>query len=140
MRRIFAALLGFCVIAGLVGGSSANAADGAKHRPQRLAGTVQDSLGRPVAGAEVSLQAANGKVVARTRSDAKGRFAFARVNPGTYAVMATKQSFKPAMKIAAVGAGQPAAVTLAMASEQALSLNVVAKRLDVARNGLSPET
>jgi len=140
MRRIFAPLLGFCLIAGLVGGPSASAANGTKHRPQRLAGTVQDSLGRPVAGALVSLQAANGKVVARTHSDAKGRFAFARVNPGTYAVMAAKQSFKPAIKVAAVGAGKPAELALAMASEQALSLAVQAKRLDVARNSLSPQT
>ena len=140
MRRIFTPLLGFCLIAVLVVGPSTSAADGTKYRPQRLAGTVQDSLGRPVSGAEVILQEADGKVVARTRSDAKGRFAFARVNSGTYAVVATKQLFKPAMKIAAVRAGKPAQLTLAMASEQALSLEVVAKRLDVARNSLSPQT
>ncbi|MGO9056111.1 MAG: TonB-dependent receptor [Candidatus Binataceae bacterium] len=140
MRRIFALLLGFCVIAGFMGGSSASAADAAKRSQQWVAGTVRDSLGRPVAGAEVSLQAANGKVVARARSDAKGRFSFARVTRGTYAVLATKRSFKPAMKVVAVSTGNPAELTLAMASEQALSLAVVAKRLDVARNGLSPET
>ena len=141
MRRIFVPILGLCVIAGLVGGPSAtSAANNAKRRPQRVAGTVQDSLGRPVAGAEVSLQTSSGKIVGKTRSDAKGRFSFATVNPGTYAVTANKPSFKPAIKIAAVAAGKPAELTLAMASEQALSMTVVAKRLDVARNSLSPQT
>jgi outer membrane receptor protein involved in Fe transport len=139
MRRLFALLMGISMIAAPVGGAPAGAAEHAR-APQRLAGRVQDSLGRPVVGADVSLQSASGKVIAKTNTDAQGRFSFDEVKPGTYAVTATKQSFKPAVKVAAVSAGRPAELTLAMASEQALSLAVVAKRLDVARNSLSPQT
>ncbi len=81
MRRLVTLLVGLCIISAPAA-APASAAEHTRRTPQRLAGTVQDSLGRPVAGAKVSLQAANGKVVAKTRSDAKGRFAFARVNPG----------------------------------------------------------
>ena len=139
MRRLVTILVGLCVISGPKCGLAAGAGAPGKRAPQRLAGLVQDSLGRPVAGAEVSLQAASGRVIAKARSDAQGRFYFDKVVPGTYAVIVTKQSFKPAMKVAAVGAGKPTQLTLAMASEQ-LSLSVLAKRLDVARNSLSPQT
>ncbi len=105
MRRLVTLLVGLCIISAPSGRPHQPAPrNSARRMPQRLAGTVQDSLGRPVAGAKVSLQSAAGKVVAKTATDAQGHFSFARVNPGTYAVMATKQSFKPAIKIAAVGA------------------------------------
>lgn len=134
MRRLAAVFTVLCIML-----PSADSATAAAH-PQQLSGTVQDSLGRPVAGAEVTLQAASGKVVARMRADAQGRFFFDKVPPGTYAVAAAKQNFKPAIKIVALKAGKPAQLTLAMQSEQALSLAVVAKRLEVARNDLSPQT
>ena len=71
MRRIFVPILGLCVIAGLVGGPSASAANNAKRRPQRLAGTVQDSLGRPVAGR-------GGQLAGRQRQDRRQRPAATR--------------------------------------------------------------
>jgi outer membrane receptor protein involved in Fe transport len=135
MRRFVTLSVGFCMIMATAGAAQAAGA----HR-QRLTGMVQDSLGRPVAGAEITLQTAGGKIVARTRSDAKGGFFFSRIAPGTYALTASKRSFKPAIRITPVTGAKPMEVTLAMQSEQALSLSVVAKRLDVARNELSPET
>ena len=139
MRRLVIVLVGFYLISGPNYAFAAGAGRPGRRMPQRVVGLLQDSLGRPVAGAEVSLQAASGAVIATARSDSKGRFYFDKVVPGTYAVTAKKQSFKPALKIAAVRAGRPTELTLAMASEQ-LSLAVVAKRLDVARNSLSPQT
>ena len=50
MRRLFALLVGMSMIAAL--GVTAGAAEHAR-APQRLAGRVQDSLGRPVTGADV---------------------------------------------------------------------------------------
>ena len=98
-------------------------------------------MGRPVAGAKVSLQAASGKVVAKTAHRSEGPlFICQGVYPGTYAVMATEAVIQTRHEDRRGGAGKPKELTLAMASEQALSLNVVAKRLDVARNSLSPQT
>ncbi|HKD68776.1 MAG TPA: TonB-dependent receptor [Candidatus Binataceae bacterium] len=140
MRRLFTLLAGLCIV--LAPNSAAALGPGAHSNkaPQRLSGKIQDSLGRPVAGADLSLQAASGKILAHARSDAQGRFSFDNVPAGTYAVTASKSDFKPAIKIAVVAPGKPAELTLAMQSQQALSLTVVAKSLDVARNSLSPQT
>jgi outer membrane receptor protein involved in Fe transport len=107
---------------------------------QRLSGTVRDSLGRPLPGVEVTLQAADGRVVAKTPSNDQGEFSFSGVAPGTYAAVGHKPSFKTATAIVTVTSNGAKPVMLAMASEEALSLAVVAKRLEAARNGLSPET
>jgi outer membrane receptor protein involved in Fe transport len=50
------------------------------------------------------------------------------------------KGFKPATAIVTVATGPVAPVALALESAAPLSLAVVAKRLNVARNGLSPET
>jgi hypothetical protein len=107
---------------------------------QRINGSVKDALGRALPGVEISLQAADGTVIGTTRSNDQGALSFPNVKPGTYAAVAHKTSFKPATAVVTVTKSGAKPITLAMASEEALSLAVVAKRLDVARNGLSPET
>jgi len=107
---------------------------------QRLYGTVRDTLGRPLPGVEMTLQAADGRLVAKTQSNGQGQFSFSNITPGTYAAVAHKATFKPATAIVAVTSNGAKSVTLAMASEEALSLPVIAQRLERARNGLSPET
>ena len=108
--------------------------------PRHVTGTVKDALGRPLPNVSLSLQAADGHVVSRTTSDASGTFSFGTVAPGTYAIVAEKNSFKTATAIVTVGTGPVAPVVLALESAEALKLAVVAKRLDIARNSLSPET
>jgi outer membrane receptor protein involved in Fe transport len=139
MWKFITLMAGLCIISSPALGAGANITQRAGGTA-KLSGTVQDSLGRPIAGAQVELQGPDGKIAARTRTDAQGRFSFARLPAGTYALMATGPQFKPATKIVALTRGKAATVTLAMQSEQALSLTVVAKRLNVARNGLSPQT
>jgi outer membrane receptor protein involved in Fe transport len=107
---------------------------------QAIAGTVTDALGRPLAGATVELQNSAGKTVAKAQSDAAGSFSFAGVALAIYAVVATKASFKPATAIVSVTAKGAKPVTLALQSEAAISMTVVAQRLNKARNELSPET
>jgi outer membrane receptor protein involved in Fe transport len=107
---------------------------------RRLSGSVRDTLGRAVPGAEVTLQAPDGRVVGKVQSNSQGEFSFPAVTPGTYATVAHKATFKSAAAIITVTARGAKPVTIAMASEEALSLAVVAKRLNLARNGLSPET
>ena len=107
---------------------------------QRVTGTVKDALGRPLSEANVVLQAADGHEVVRTRSHSAGQFEFNGITPGTYAVVVQKTGFNTATAIVTVTSNGAKPVTVAMASQEALSLAVTAKRLDVARNGLSPET
>ncbi len=53
-----------------------------------LAGVVRSSSGRPVAGARVFLQAADGKKPQTEVTDSTGRFIFAQLPPGLYEVRA----------------------------------------------------
>jgi outer membrane receptor protein involved in Fe transport len=120
------------------------AADAAAQLPrqmrQNISGTVKDAIGRPVKDVQLSLQASAGKATATTVSDSAGHFTFKDVAPGFYAVVARKQSFKTATAVVSITSQRPRPVEIALQSEAALSLAVVAKRLDRARNQLSPTT
>ncbi len=112
----------------------------AQAQQQTITGTVTDALGRPLANAEVELQNSVGKTVARATSDTEGHFRFANIVPGVYAVVASKKTFKPSTSIVSLTGQGPKPLTVALQSEEALSLQVVAQRLNKARNSLSPET
>jgi hypothetical protein len=60
-----------------------------------LSGAVTDAAGRPLAGAAIELRNAGSEVVARAVSDPSGRFTLDRVEPGRYALIATKTGFTP---------------------------------------------
>jgi outer membrane receptor protein involved in Fe transport len=140
MRRC---LVLFVVMAVAIGQLIAPTAARAQARgvsAQHLNGSVRDTLGRALPGVEVTLEAADGHVVAKARSNDQGEFSFPDVAPGTYATVGRKATFKSATAIVTVTSNGAKPVTLAMASEEALSLAVVAKRLEAARNSLSPET
>src|SRR5260370_5117482 len=107
---------------------------------QRVTGTVKDALGRPLSEANVVLQAADGHEVARTRSHSTGQFEFNGMTPGTYAVVVQKPGFNTATAIVTVTSNGAKPGTLARQSQETIALPVTPKRLDVARNGLSPET
>src|SRR3984957_17206370 len=106
----------------------------------RITGVVKDALGRPIKDAALSLQDSSGKVVAHATSNASGEFSFNAIAPGVYAVVATGSGFKPATSIVSVSAKGAAPVALAMEAEKEVSLKVAAKRLNQARNSLSPTT
>jgi outer membrane receptor protein involved in Fe transport len=105
-----------------------------------ITGTVEDALGRPLAGVKLELQSAVGKTVARSTSLSAGKFLFRQVVSGTYAIVARRTGLKPATAIVTVAAGNPKHVKISMESEQALNLPVIAARLNQVRNSLSPET
>ncbi len=140
MRR-FAILM--MVVAALVARpflSSADAAEISKRVRQNITGTVKDALGRPLSGVKLSLQTSEGKVAKRAESDAEGRFTFRDLVPGMYAVLAEKTGFKTATTIVNLTEQGAKPMELALESAAALSLQVVATKLDIARNSLSPDT
>jgi len=103
-------------------------------------GTVHDALERPLAGATVALQGPDGKTIAKTISDSNGHFTFPGVAAGTYAVVATKADYETATAIVQAGTSGSATADLVLPAAKALNLAVYAKKLDVARNRLNPET
>jgi outer membrane receptor protein involved in Fe transport len=122
------------------GTRDARAAAASHPVPTTISGTVKDALGRPLSGANLTLQTQRGAIVARTKSGSDGTFAFHDVATGAYAVVADQPNFKPATKIVIAAAGGVPSVALVMQAARELSMAVVAKRLNQARNGLSPET
>lgn len=105
-----------------------------------IVGVVRDALGRPLAGVKLELQSAAGATIARSTSGVGGKFVFRKVAPGTYAIVARMKSFKPATTIVTIAAGSAKPVGISMESKRALSLPVIAARMNQARNSLSPET
>jgi outer membrane receptor protein involved in Fe transport len=137
MRRLTTVALALVAALGLIWAASDPVVAASR---STIGGTIKDALGRPLADAEIVLQTADGKIVERTKSDQSGHFRFTNVATGSYAVVANKSGFRPGA--ASVEAGGPTAkpLEIALESETALNLKVAAKRLDLARNGLNPET
>ncbi|HUA35618.1 MAG TPA: TonB-dependent receptor [Candidatus Binataceae bacterium] len=104
-----------------------------------IKGTIKDALGRPIEGASVVLQSNTGKQVATVTSAKDGAFTIS-AHPGVYAIVVTKESFKSATQIVTVSRAGAKPVEISLASQAALSLAVVARKLDRARNSLSPTT
>jgi len=140
MRRVAGLMLGLWVMQSLATGVVAHAAASGSGSGQKIAGSVKDALGRPVGDVSLVLQAADGKNVAQVKTNDHGRFEFHRIAPGLYAILANKSGFKTATAIVSVKPGAPAQLDLAMASEAALSVNVVAKRRSRSRSNINAET
>ena len=105
-----------------------------------VTGIVTDSAGKPVAKAHIALQSVSGASAGNATTDPSGRFSVAGVAPGTYAVDVAAPGFSDGSSIATATAGANTPVTVALTTSGTLDVQVDAKRLDQARNGLQPET
>ena len=105
-----------------------------------IEGNVHDSLGHPIAGARIVLQGSDGKTVAKMTADQNGHFTFHGINAGTYAIVADKENYEEGTAIVSPSAASMASADLVLQATQALDVAVIAKRLNEARNELSPQT
>ncbi len=99
-------------------------------------GTVKDALGRPMAGATVTLRAYDGRTAARTLTDDHGRFRLPANATGTYDLVVKKRSFKDANRVVVLPDNRGTPMDLTLESEQALTVQVSAARIR-AQNGLT---
>jgi outer membrane receptor protein involved in Fe transport len=107
---------------------------------RRIDGTIEDSLGRPIAGAEVQLKSADGHLAAQSVTDKGGKFVL-RAPPGTLQLTVTRREFKAASVAVVVASGKPLQpILLTMISTKPLTLDVLAAQFNRALNDLSPET
>ncbi|WP_213777235.1 TonB-dependent receptor [Caballeronia sp. dw_276] len=102
--------------------------------------SVADSTGKPVANANVVLQNASGAAAGTANTDTSGHFVVHNVTPGTYAVVVNAPGYASGSSIATTNDGSNNSVSISISQSDALDVQVNAKRLDRARNGLLPET
>ena len=105
-----------------------------------ISGVVQDSLGRPVANAALSLNTVTAKIIAKTQTGKDGRYSFDNVANGTYAVQIDKSGYEPGTTIVTVSTNANAIATVTLSVIEALQVEITAQRLNQARSGLSPKT
>ena len=70
-----------------------------------ITGTVKDSAGATIVGAEVELRSVIGKENRRQITDSSGQFSFSPMSPGEYKIIVTKNGFRQ-MTIASVKADE----------------------------------
>jgi len=95
-----------------------------------ISGVAKDALGRPLAGAQLRLETADGQVAGKTTTDEQGHFTFTEVAPGTYAIVAEKGGFETATGIVTVEEAAGGSLDLTLSSKKALEMGAVqAERL-----------
>ncbi|HTO67242.1 MAG TPA: carboxypeptidase-like regulatory domain-containing protein, partial [Bradyrhizobium sp.] len=101
-------------------------------------GVARDALERPLGGAELRLEAPDGRIAARTTAGPDGRYRFTGVPPGVYSVVAEKEGYEAATAVVTLDASSGAGADLTLAAKQALDLKVIAQKLVEARANIEP--
>ena len=109
-----------------------------QQQAHEVAGVIDDALGRPVPNTDVELHAGNGSLIARTKSNQRGQFAF-NVPAGIYAIFVHRKDFKPNTIIVTAGRGENK-VEISLEALKPLSMELTTRRLNHERNDLSPQT
>ncbi|HUY19793.1 MAG TPA: TonB-dependent receptor [Candidatus Binataceae bacterium] len=105
--------------------------------PYIITGIVTDSIARPIAGADLTIETIHGRVVTRLTSDKRGAFRATGLSGGRFLIRVSKSGFKAASKTIDLATAAPTHVVLSMESQGALSLPVVARRLEPFRSQVS---
>lgn len=103
---------------------------GSNGAPYTITGVVTDSIARPIAGADLTIETTQGRIVARLTSDARGAFHASGLPSGKLLIQVRKHGFKPASKAIDIAGTAPAKVTIGMESQGALSLPISSGRLE----------
>ena len=97
-------------------------------RAGTLTGTVTDSLGAPISGAQVSLDGDTSSV----RTDAAGKFRLAEVRPGTQTIEVRRLGLEPARLVVDIAPGTSTTVTLTLIRSRLLDpILVTAERMRI---------
>ena len=110
-----------------------------------IEGQTKDAQGRPLPGVQLSLRNAAGRVAKEATSRADGRYRFAGVAAGDYAISGAKSGFAAATAAVVVRSGERVSADLTLAAVAAGApaelgeVNVVARRLEAARAAIEPQ-
>src|SRR5580704_5014214 len=93
---------------------------------QTASGTVTDALGRPLAQVEIELRDEQGRLIAHTTTDEKGRFGIAPPKPGAYSLLAVSHGFKTAGTTVVFPHKTTTTIAMTLDSETALTVPIEA--------------
>jgi hypothetical protein len=103
-------------------------------------GIVRNALEKPLEAVHLKLVSRVGHIAGRETSDSRGRFSFTSIAPGIYSLRAERRGYlKSAINIT-VSEKTRKPVFIILASQNALSLNVSARRVRKPRAGFSDAT
>ncbi len=108
LRLVCTSAMAFVLSVGAIGSDTL--------RAQSVGGVIVDSLGRPLADAEVIL----GATESRTRSDAQGRFSMANLDPGSHLLRVRLIGYRPYETRIRVAYGQRATLRIVLIKYPAL--------------------
>lgn len=114
-----------CVVSGIV--SLFVAVLLAQAPPLSLEGFVRDSMGAPIAGANVELRDGTGKAAAATQTNGQGRYRFHGIAAGKYELRASAMGFALLVRKVAIVAGKP------LRMDVTLRVGGAGKTVDVSR-------
>src|SRR2546425_4597398 len=111
--------------------------------PARLDGTILDSSGAAVAGAQVNLSNTATGVASKTTAGAGGAYVFSYVLPGTYSLSATNPGFKTSTRPVVVHANDHIAVNVTLlvgAATESVTVTSESAGIPVTDSGQRSET
>lgn len=103
-------------------------------------GNIMNTLGKPLANVSLTLKPRRGKSTFQTHSDTQGRFQFAHLPSGAYALIAQKAGFVTSTDIIMLDTIQGKTSQITLASKAALSINLDATPTPHPRNGVNDDT
>ncbi len=103
----------------------------------RLQGQVEDSLGNPIAQAQIQVQDDSGKTLATLHSDAAGQFQLS-LPQGTYSLQAHQDPYQDAIGIVTMD-GTDQATRLTLGSTQALAIQISSAQKRSSRTQVSTQ-
>ncbi len=103
-------------------------------------GAVRDAINLPIENVRLRLFTHDGQLLGQTNTNAKGEFTFIGPPVGSYSLQAEIPGYQSATINITVSGKRPATVSIVLASESALTMNVSAQRQKKPRAGFSDST
>jgi outer membrane receptor protein involved in Fe transport len=105
-----------------------------------VTGTLKDSAGKPLAGIVITLQRPDGTAAAQATTDRRGAFRFDDVSAGRYTLSGASVVFsKEDLGVTVRAQGNVALTLIGTPSVQLSAVQVVARKLNEARQNLAPD-
>jgi outer membrane receptor protein involved in Fe transport len=128
------------VILNYAGNAYAENGDPRTHEKPRIPGSVRNALEKPLSGVRITILRPDRTVVARTVTDSRGLFWLPDLPPGHYLLKAERTGYRLGLLPLDIPRADTVPIAFVLASREALSLRVSAKKRTHPRSGYSEAT